>query len=87
MGQHHGFIWWILVGLIAGILAKALTPGTSKEPGGCVMTIVLGIAGSLIVGFLVRTFMGGGNGGFISSIVGATLGAIILIILARKLWT
>jgi uncharacterized membrane protein YeaQ/YmgE (transglycosylase-associated protein family) len=79
-------LYWIVIGLVAGVLAKAITPGTSKEPKGCLMTMVLGIAGSLLVGFIVNTFMGGGNGGLIPSIVGATIGAIVLILLARKFW-
>jgi uncharacterized membrane protein YeaQ/YmgE (transglycosylase-associated protein family) len=79
-------VWWLLVGLIAGVLAKALMPGSSKEPKGCLMTIVLGIAGSLLVGFIVQNFMGGGTGGTIPSIVGATIGAMILIFAARKFW-
>ncbi len=81
-----GWIGWIVVGLVAGILAKALMPGSSKEPKGCLMTIVLGIAGSIIMGFIVSTFFGGGNGGLIPSIVGATIGAMLLIFAARKFW-
>lgn len=79
-------VWWLIVGLVAGVLAKALMPGSSKEPKGCLMTIGLGIAGSLLVGFLVQTFMGGGVGGLIPSIFGATIGAMVLIFAARKVW-
>lgn len=83
----HGLIWWLIVGLIAGILAKALTPGSSREPKGCVMTILLGIAGSVLVGFIMDT-LGGGNapGGMIGTIVGATIGAVLLILAFRKFW-
>jgi uncharacterized membrane protein YeaQ/YmgE (transglycosylase-associated protein family) len=82
-----GLIWWIIVGLVAGVLAKAITPGTNREPQGCLMTIGLGIAGSLVVGFLMQVFLGSsGGGGLIGSIIGATLGAMLLIYLARKLW-
>ena len=79
-------LWWLIVGLVAGVLAKALMPGSSKEPKGCLMTIGLGIAGSLVMGFIVSTFMGGGVGGLIPSIVGATIGAMLLIFAARKVW-
>ena len=82
-----GLLWWIIVGLVAGALAKAFMPGSDKEPKGCLMTMVLGIVGSLIMGFLVTTFMGGGSGGLIPSIVGATLGAMLVIFLSRKLWS
>ena len=83
----HGWLWWILVGLVAGILAKMLMPGNKKEPSGCIMTIVLGIAGSVIVGFVMRTFLNTpGGGGLLGSIVGATIGAMLLIFIFRKLW-
>jgi uncharacterized membrane protein YeaQ/YmgE (transglycosylase-associated protein family) len=79
-------LYWIIIGLIAGVLAKALTPGTSKEPKGCLMTMALGIAGSVLVGFIVNTFLGGGAGGFIPTLIGATIGAVLLILLMRKFW-
>ena len=83
----HGLIWWVIVGLIAGVLAKALTPGSDKEPKGCIMTILLGIAGSVIVGFLMELVLGGNTpGGMIGTIVGATIGAILLILGLRKFW-
>lgn len=82
----HGWLWWILVGLVAGALAKALMPGDKKEPGGCLFTMLLGIAGSVVVGFIMRTVLGtSGSGSLIGSIVGATIGACLLIFLARKL--
>jgi uncharacterized membrane protein YeaQ/YmgE (transglycosylase-associated protein family) len=83
----HGLIWWALIGLFAGILAKALTPGTDREPKGCLMTMVLGIAGSLLVGLLMRALLGDqGQGGFIATLVGATIGAMLLIFLMRRFW-
>jgi uncharacterized membrane protein YeaQ/YmgE (transglycosylase-associated protein family) len=47
-----GIIGWILLGLIAGIVAKAILPGT--QPGGIVVTGLIGIAGALIAGFIAR---------------------------------
>ena len=79
-------IWWIVIGLLAGILAKALTPGTEKEPKGCFVTMLLGIAGSLLVGFAMSLLGLDGQGGFIATLVGATIGAILLIFLMRKFW-
>ena len=75
---------WILMGLLAGIVAKFLLPG--KDPGGCVMTVVIGIAGALLGGFLA-TYLGfGGLSGFdIRSFVIATLGAFVLLLLLRVL--
>ena len=81
------FLYWIIVGLIAGVLAKALIPGSDREPKGCVMTILLGIAGSVIVGFIMQTVFGAnGGGGLIGTIVGATIGAVLLILALRKFW-
>ena len=70
---------WILLGLVAGIIAKFLMPG--RAPGGIIMTILLGIAGALVGGFLARhVFKWGGAEGFdIYSIVVAVAGACLLI--------
>ena len=72
-------IGWIIFGLIAGIIAKAIMPG--KDPGGAIVTILLGIAGSVIGGFIgQRLFYGGDSGpGTIMSMVFAVIGAIILL--------
>ena len=80
-------IWWIVVDLLAGILAKAIMPGDKHEPKGCLMTMALGIAGSVLTGFLMRTLLGDqGGGGMIGTIIGATLGAMLLILVFRKVW-
>ena len=74
---------WIIFGLIAGINAKAIMPG--KDPGGSIVTILLGIAGSLVGGFIgERLLYGVGNGpGRIMSLVFAVIGAIVLLALYR----
>lgn len=66
-------LWWILFGLVVGAIAKLLMPG--KDPGGWIVTILLGIAGSFVGGFVAQTLMGGENStvGFIGSILGAIL--------------
>ncbi len=79
-------LYYIIIGLIAGVLAKALMPGSTKEPKGCLMTMLLGIAGAIIMGLIADAFLGGGEGTFIARLVGATIGAMILIFLARKFW-
>jgi uncharacterized membrane protein YeaQ/YmgE (transglycosylase-associated protein family) len=85
--MDHGLVWWIVVGALAGIFAKAIMPGDKGEPRGCILTILLGIAGSVLVGFLMRSFMStSGGGGLIGSIVGATIGAMVLIFLFKKVW-
>jgi uncharacterized membrane protein YeaQ/YmgE (transglycosylase-associated protein family) len=80
------WIVWVIVGLVAGVLAKALMPGSSREPKGCLLTILLGVAGSVLVGWLMSLLGMQGSGGTIGTIVGATLGAMLLIFLMRKFW-
>ena len=78
-----GFIALIILGLIAGAIAKAIMPG--KDPGGAIVTILLGIAGSVIGGFVGRALFGYGNSasgsepGMIMSMVLAVVGAIVLL--------
>jgi uncharacterized membrane protein YeaQ/YmgE (transglycosylase-associated protein family) len=75
-----GIISWIVVGLIAGLLAKWIMPGS--EPGGFIVTVLIGMAGASIGGFIVRLLGGAGATGFnVWSILVATLGAIVLLFL------
>jgi uncharacterized membrane protein YeaQ/YmgE (transglycosylase-associated protein family) len=76
-----GIIAWIVVGLIAGVLSKLIMPGA--DPGGIIVTILLGMAGALIGGFIAQNLLGLGEGGFIWSIIVATLGAIVLLAIYR----
>jgi uncharacterized membrane protein YeaQ/YmgE (transglycosylase-associated protein family) len=79
-----GIITWIVVGLIAGLLGKLIMPG--DDPGGIIVTILLGIVGAFIGGFVVSIFGGTGVTGFnIWSIIVATIGAIILLAIYRLL--
>ena len=74
------FLWFALIGLIAGSIAKAILPGDTMEPKGCLLTALLGMAGSMLVGFLMPVVFGRqGGGGFIGTLCGATIGAIILL--------
>ena len=73
-------LYWIIIGLVAGVLAKAIMPGTSKEPSGWIMTILLGIVGAIVGGFLLGNLLGTG---LLMSIVSATIGAIVVIALMR----
>ncbi len=73
-----GIISWILIGLIAGVLAKWIMPGSG--PGGLIVTIILGMAGASIGGFIFRLLGGAGATGFnVWSILVATVGAIVLL--------
>jgi uncharacterized membrane protein YeaQ/YmgE (transglycosylase-associated protein family) len=48
--SDYGFLGWIVIGALAGIIAKAVMPG--RDPGGCIVTILLGVAGAAVAGFL-----------------------------------
>jgi uncharacterized membrane protein YeaQ/YmgE (transglycosylase-associated protein family) len=68
------WIWEGLIGLLAGVVAKLIMPG--KDPGGIILTMLLGIAGSLIatyLGSLVGWYREGDKAGFIMSVVGAVI--------------
>jgi uncharacterized membrane protein YeaQ/YmgE (transglycosylase-associated protein family) len=73
-----GIVSWILVGFIAGLLAKLLLPG--DDPGGLIVTTVIGMVGAVVGGILIGILGGAGATGFnVWSILVATLGAIILL--------
>jgi len=79
-----GIISWIVLGLIVGVLAKSIMPG--QDPGGIIVTILIGIAGALVGGF-IASFLGLGTltGFSLRSIVVATAGALLLLFGYRKL--
>ena len=67
-------IGMLVIGLIAGVVAKLIMPG--KDPGGVIVTILLGLAGSVVAGFLGRSFglyEPGQMGGVVASVIGAIL--------------
>ena len=79
-------IGWIILGLIAGLIAKAIMPG--KDPGGFIITALLGIVGSVVGGFIGRMLFGYGRAtsgsdtsepGFLMSLVLAVVGAVVLL--------
>jgi uncharacterized membrane protein YeaQ/YmgE (transglycosylase-associated protein family) len=77
-----GIISWIVVGLIAGLLAKLLLPG--DDPGGLIITTLVGMAGAVVGGVLIGVLGGAGATGFnIWSILVATLGAVVLLLVYR----
>ena len=77
-------IGWIIIGLIAGALGKLIMPG--DDPGGIIVTILIGIAGAFVGGFVFSIFVGTGMTGFnLWSILVATVGAIILLAIYRAI--
>jgi uncharacterized membrane protein YeaQ/YmgE (transglycosylase-associated protein family) len=80
----NGILAWIIFGLIAGAIAKFLTPG--RVPGGCIITIVIGVVGALLGGWIATLLGFGGISGFdIRSFVIAILGSILLLFLWRMI--
>ena len=75
-----GILGWILFGLVVGALAKLIMPG--RDPGGFVVTILLGIVGALVGGFLGRA-LGFYQPGEPAGFVGALIGAILLLAIYR----
>ncbi len=78
----HGIIVTIFIGLIVGIVAKFFHPG--KDPGGFIITVLIGIAGSFLATFAGQKmgwYQAGQNAGFIASVVGA----LVLLILHRRI--
>ena len=69
-----GILWTILIGFVVGAVAKFLMPG--KDPGGFIITIVLGIAGAFVGSWLGQTigwYAAGAQAGFIASVIGAMI--------------
>jgi uncharacterized membrane protein YeaQ/YmgE (transglycosylase-associated protein family) len=82
-------IMWLVVGFLAGLLAKAVVPGASQKPGGFWGTALLGIVGA-IVGGAIYYLVSGGNTNFrthfdIPSILWAALGAVIVVFIERAI--
>jgi len=79
-----GILSWVVMGLLVGVVAKLIMPG--DDPGGFFMTIILGIAGAFVGGFIARVLHVGDFTGFnLGSFVIATAGAIVILIGYRML--
>ncbi len=79
------FLWQILIGLIIGIVAKFLMPG--RDPGGFIITVLIGIAGSIVATFIGQSlgwYPAGGGAGFIMSVLGAMLLLFLYRMIASK---
>ena len=80
--------WTIIIGFIAGIVAKFLHPGSSNEPSGFILTVALGIAGSFLATYLGQAlgwYRAGEGAGFIGAVVGAVILLVVWGFLAPKL--
>ncbi len=81
----YGFLAWIVIGALAGALAKFIMPG--RDPGGCIVTILLGVGGAALAGFLGNAlgwYEQGEGAGFIAAVIGAILILFVYRLLARR---
>ena len=70
------FLWTVIIGFIAGVIAKLVTPGGEYEPKGFILTTILGVVGALVATYLgqaIGWYQAGQGAGFIGAIVGAVL--------------
>jgi len=77
--MEMGILWTILIGFIAGILAKFLVPGDEHEPQGFILTTILGIVGAFVATYLGQA-LGWYQAGEGAGLIGATLGAIVILL-------
>ena len=85
MLAEYGWFAWIIIGLLAGAIAKLIMPG--KDPGGWIVTILLGIGGAMLAGFLgklVGWYEVGEGPGFIAAIVGALIILVLYRLVLKK---
>lgn len=77
--ETHGLVWWIIIGLVAGWIAGHLTRGRGF---GCLVDIILGLIGAVLGGWIF-TRLGIVTFGFFGSLAAATVGAVLLVAIAR----
>lgn len=82
--MDRNILEWLLIGLVAGALGKLIMPG--KDPGGIIVTILIGIAGALLAGYFARV-MGWSLVGGWQNYAAATAGAVVLLALYRLIMT
>lgn len=81
----HSIVWILVIGLIIGAVAKFLMPG--KDPGGCIITMLIGIAGSFVASYLgqaLKWYEKGQPAGFIASVIGAMLLLLLYRLIAPR---
>ena len=85
MLEEYGIIAWIVIGGVAGAIAKLLMPG--RDPGGCIITVLLGVVGAFVAGWLGQQlgwYNTGEGAGFLAAIVGAFLILLVYRLIAGR---
>ncbi len=83
--SNYSWLTWIVIGGLAGLIAKAIMPG--RDPGGCIVTILLGVGGALLAGFISHQLgwdRGNTGAGFIAAVIGAIIILFIYRLIARR---
>jgi len=75
-----GILWTIIIGFVAGVIAKFITPGTN-EPSGFILTTILGIVGAFVASWLGQALLGWYQAGEGAGLIGAVVGAVILLVI------
>jgi uncharacterized membrane protein YeaQ/YmgE (transglycosylase-associated protein family) len=78
LGDTMGIIWTIIIGFVAGVIAKFITPG-DNEPSGFILTTILGIVGAFVASYLGQS-LGWYAPGEGAGLIGAAIGAIIVLL-------
>ena len=81
-------LWTILIGFVAGVIAKLLHPGRTYEPSGFILTTVLGIVGAFVATYLgqaVGWYKAGESAGFVGAIVGAIIILVVWGVIAPRI--
>jgi uncharacterized membrane protein YeaQ/YmgE (transglycosylase-associated protein family) len=85
--ENMGLIWTIIIGFIAGVIAKFIMPGSSNEPSGFILTTILGIVGAVVASYLGQAlgwYAPGEGAGLIGAIVGALIVLFVWGLIAKK---
>jgi uncharacterized membrane protein YeaQ/YmgE (transglycosylase-associated protein family) len=78
-----GILWTLIIGLVVGAIAKLLMPG--KDPGGIIVTMLIGVAGALLAGFLGRALGWYASPGEAPGLIASIIGAMLLLLIYRML--
>jgi uncharacterized membrane protein YeaQ/YmgE (transglycosylase-associated protein family) len=76
-----GILWTLIIGLVVGAIAKLIMPG--RDPGGIIVTMLIGVAGAMLAGFLGRAMGWYSDAGTGPGIIASIIGALILLFLYR----